>query len=360
MPEAVGIGAWVVACAIGVVLAWQHAMRTGDGVLAVIESGPLLVECALIGFGIYLGARGWPRRVGSGMHCARCAHPYSQADDQLLNQCQECGANWRWFGGLTHGRIEKNAALVAIGLVVVGLTAQVSVLSAGAPGLFMRALPSHLLFLKIAASDHRQADAAWTEIKRRMLSDHEQVQLAGSITDRRLRQGTVEAELANRMAALIQADALPAPLRERWFNEMFFLMADVPQVVNADERIVLRVNGVYRGGWLGVADAAQVISAGAEVLPRKQDDQVRVLGRQAAARPAEVFRVGAPVLVESFLPDGPGEVTVRLSFWFVIGPPIRTVVYDDRGQPILGDKNFAKRFEIVRTIAVRPAETPGN
>lgn len=342
----VGMGAWSSARAL---------LQTPTAERLLLFELPSLLLTATAAAGLYLVGRGWPYREGESLYCARCGHPWSAEIARLHSECQECGAPWRWFGGRVRGRPVRRPGLVAGGAVLCLLWLAIVVLRTTAPARLARSSPTWLLIRTVELAPWKDARVQWDELMARALPASDEAALARAILQKRQRERSLPTPLATWFDFAVAGTSIPRPLAGRWFDEMFDVRLSVPERAMVGESVPFIARVQYLGGWLGVADQAQVLVGGLEI-----QGEERARGRDRSAAPATLFTRSQAIIDETVRPEKPGALSMRLRVYFFIGPPGGAVTFAGDGTPDLGPVRYLKRFDLERTIGIdQAAPAPG-
>ena len=196
----------------GIVLAAATAISFAG---ALIRFGPLL----LVGIGFSLMAAGARRRVGDTEHCAACDYERRPGVDTAA-VCPECGARWLAPGGTVVGRLKRNRVLFWVGLVVaVGyLAGPLSGLLLGR-SLHLKAIPTAGLIDRIVAGPPGGAIAEWDELRSRVLTVEQEIDLAWGLLNKQLDRGGLSRDADAWLETTMDSGRLPETLVDRYYNE---------------------------------------------------------------------------------------------------------------------------------------------
>lgn len=122
-------------------------------------------------------------RVGSTPSCRRCGYPYPDSE-KIVTACCECGAPWRWYGGLVRGRpvypervrrLGLAAAIVGVPLLALALTPTSTLVSVA---------PTPVITARLAIAPDVEARVWWDELDDRPISDASRERIAIRLLDR--------------------------------------------------------------------------------------------------------------------------------------------------------------------------------
>jgi predicted RNA-binding Zn-ribbon protein involved in translation (DUF1610 family) len=177
--------------------------------------GPML----LVGIGFSLMAAGVRRRVGETEHCAACDYEIRPGVDTAA-VCPECGARWLAPGGTVVGRLKRNRILFWVGLVVaVGYLAGPLSGLLLSRSLHLQAMPTAGLIDRIVAGPPGGATAEWDELRSRVMTVDQEVDLAWGLLEKQLDRGGLSRDADAWLEATMDSGRLPETLVDRYYDE---------------------------------------------------------------------------------------------------------------------------------------------
>lgn len=332
--------------AVGVALAIRSFLTVPTPEQALFVEAPFLLLVAIAAGGVVLIGRGWPRREGERLHCARCGHPWSPEIDKLHSQCQECGAPWRHYGGRVEGRPVRSAWLMGAGVALIAVALTSPAFKTQLRMFSPAGRTTARLTRIVAGAAWQVAKDNWTELASRQLTLQESQTLAAAILDRRLRDGTLPTEMALWMQLQVDLGALPPNLADRWFAEMFEATLEAPGAVAVGDSVPIAVRARFNGPWTNVTNPACVFVEKLDV-----DGSPAESAQDTTTIPAERFSSGATLLDRTLTAERAGTIRVRVVVWFVLGRLSR-VRYGDDGSPEIGAPIYSRRIVLDRDIEV--------
>jgi predicted RNA-binding Zn-ribbon protein involved in translation (DUF1610 family) len=182
---------------------------------ALVRFGPML----LVGVGFSLMAAGVRRRVGDTEHCAACDYEIRPGVDAAA-ACPECGARWLAPGGTVVGRLKRNRVLFWVGLVVAVcyLAGPVSSLLLGR-SLHLKAMPTAGLIDRIVTGPPGGAADEWDELRSRVLTVEQEIDLAWGLLDKQLDRGGLSRDANAWLETTMDSGRLPETLVDRYYDE---------------------------------------------------------------------------------------------------------------------------------------------
>lgn len=350
--------------------AWTAA-QSQNAMVGLALSLPDVLQFGLLGLGLYIVARGVPRRVGRSLHCAKCGYERVEERDRLLINCPECGHHWRLFGGWRVGRPAGSRSTVIKGSALVVLSlAGLSLRSVMAEWIASR-LPTNLLVRHILFAPPSTTGPSWAALRGRALAEPQVRWLAEGFLDRR-RTSPLDLASAQWLDARLTDATVTGDLRARYFDELcdFQLEADASALVGAETVVQLR--GVYRGPPSGTPDGPVVLAVGGIQIdlpappdaPDRTEFEKRSLVQplsETQARgqrlvPATRLYTTPGLALAGVRSDNPGTAVVRASVWVLVGPGLDgPVSWGDDGSPRLGfGAAHVLRIELEKHITIQP------
>jgi hypothetical protein len=226
--------------------------RIFSGVMSSPEAFVFPLCIGTLPWGIKLIRRGVKGvRAGESLHCPRCEYELGVLPDEAPIRCPECGA--AWLGRWVKGELRKSPARMwwGVALLLPFLFAVATWFSPlGAAGLGM--LPTRAV-ISIAALDAWGHNArAWAELNNRTLTAQDEAKLAESLLDVRRREGYLYGPPASWMQAAAigggTAGPLPQALQDRYFEEWFEPVIDIPDQVAVGQSCPILIQGTQRTG----------------------------------------------------------------------------------------------------------------
>lgn len=304
-----------------------------------------------LGMGVI--SAGMLNRAGSTRHCPSCDYEFGFENEAgAPSRCPECGTPW--LGRLVTGRRMRSPMLITVGGVI--CVAPYVLMFVGLGTGVARWLPTGVLLTWVSASKFN--DAPMQELAARTLSADQAADLAERLLNRRRESAPIPigVEAKEWLEAQVAAGALPEPLRERYFAEMFTGRLAAPSRVKAGEpfRVALRDTRAWDGyshkcivyiAGFGVGDGPAEAGRSTEGYYPILIDSARHSRGAAGEIPGATLTIAEP-----------GKHRVRAEVWVVVltGFP-KPVTWNDDGTPNLpATALWSKKVVLEGDVVVTP------
>ncbi len=182
-----------------------RAVNAEEALVRAVAALPMTLGLLALIVGVLLFALQRRLRFGSAPSCRGCGYPYPDTE-KLITACCECGAPWRWYGGLVRGTPIHSDRVRRAGRFLMIVGAPLVMLSMIPTGRAVSVLPTGVISARLAVAPDSGAGAWWDELDRRTIADTQRERIALRLLDRRRRVGSIgtggEGWLRSSVAAL--------------------------------------------------------------------------------------------------------------------------------------------------------------
>jgi len=326
----------------------------GSSSLGMVAALPLLIKTATAALGLYLIFRGWPRRIGRGMHCRKCG--YRREDDgRIVAQCPECAAPWRWIGKFQSGQRITHRWMIILGIALFSLVSGTWLIRQTAPSILLTWLPTDILLQQLASYPDEDLVDQWSEFDQRAIPIAKLDDLADALLRKKQRDRYLSRASEQVIYGAMNRLAQPTLASKQFYSQILSAVAQAPESIIRGDSFTLRTDATFRGTTI-IAQPPPRVEVIAAAYIDEDPTPIQTWFWHANVDRDDQERAFNQI----FKPESTGPHTARIVFWLAIGGEnAGEVEFGDNGPVLPQGMRVFNQFEVKRSVTVKePASSP--